>query len=116
MSTIEHYAGVESAVRLAAEAAMAESRPMPEWKETELRREEVEHTQTIHLTKAANVRAWSYTANIWWPSFHVNLALRNVGVLTDAIRADMLRDALAAIDEARPVLVSLIEAAERATP
>ncbi len=116
MSRIASYAGDEAGVRSQVEAAMAESRPLPEWRTTEAPPKPAtrEVNERLDLTSKLHLSADSYHGDgHWYTSLYASLGDWN-GERTLEARLRLLRAALAEMDAARPVLARLIESAEAA--
>ena len=110
------YAGDEEVVCKQVVKAMAEAAPMPTWNYSEKPTEPVniEQRERVALTNRTRVEAWAYNMDHWICSLEVRITSIDSPQLTAADRLAILREALAEIDAARPVLVRLIEAAEMA--
>ncbi len=114
------HAGDEATVRGQVKEAMAEAKPLPEWQTTTepTKPVNVERQDTIRLTSRMSIQAFTSGASDevchWYSVAHVQLVGFPYLVPTAETRLILLRHTLVAIDEARPVLVRLIENAETA--
>lgn len=109
------YAGDEKVVRKQAEEAMSEAAPLPVWEYTQkpVIAQPLDESVRANLTKRLNIEARNHGTSYWFASLHCRLTPPKEEP-TDAYKLAILREALAEIDAARPVLVRLIEAAEAA--
>jgi hypothetical protein len=109
------YAGDEATVRAQVDEAVAEATPLPtwKWKTTEVPKEQVVR-ERISLTGRLHLDADSYDGGShWWTCLFAMLGGTS-GQRTQEQRLALLRDALDNLDQARPVLVRLIESASAA--
>lgn len=83
----------------------------PDWVSTATRpAQDYERREQLDITDAVNIAAFSYgECGYWYAGAHVRLPICDGRKLTDAHRLEMLQRTLAAIDEARPVLLRLIQ-------